>query len=53
MATELENTKYSEIYDDFEIIIEESSEDENENENIKELTIYDDEKNKYYMEQYP
>ena len=46
MATE---SKYSEIYDDdFEIIIEESS-DEEESENIKILTIYDDKKNKYYL----
>ena len=45
----MKNTDYSEIYDDnFEIIIEESS-DEEETKNIKDLTIYDDEKNKYYI----
>ena len=49
MTTEMKNTDYSEIYDDnFEIIIEESS-DEEETKNIKDLTIYDDEKNKYYI----
>ena len=48
MTTELKNVKYSQIYDDFEIIIEESS-DEDETKNIKELTIYDDDKKKYYI----
>ena len=49
MKTESKKSNYSEIYDDdFEIIIEESS-DEEESENIKILTIYDDKKNKYYI----
>ena len=48
MTTELKKANSSEIYDDFEIIIEESS-DEEETENVKDLTIYDDEKNKYYI----
>ena len=44
MTTELENTEY----EDFEIIIEESS-DEEETQIIKDLTIYNDSKNEYYI----
>jgi len=44
MTTELENTEY----DNFDIIIEESSDDE-ETQIIKDLTIYNDSKNEYYI----
>jgi len=41
MTTELKKANSSEIYDE--------SSDEEETENVKDLTIYDDEKNKYYI----
>ena len=47
MTTELKKANSSEVYEDFEIIIEESSDEETQD--IKELSIYDDEKNKYYI----
>ena len=49
MTTELENTEYCEIYDSDDIIIEESSSDEEENQDIKDLTIFNNEKDNYYI----